>query len=92
MRVACLVLAVAPALLAAACAPASAPDAPPIAALHTRTCGKCHAPPPPGGHTRAELEDAFARHKKRAHLSADEWAQMIDYLAAPGSSAPRQTD
>jgi hypothetical protein len=78
--------------LAIACAPASSPDAPPIAALHTRTCGKCHAPPPPGSHTRAQLEAAFGRHKGRARLTPDEWQAMVDYLAAPDGSTERQKD
>jgi hypothetical protein len=68
-------------VLAAACAPASAPDAPPIAAVHSHKCGKCHAPPEPSSHSRAELADAFGRHKNRVHLSQDEWQAMIDYLA-----------
>jgi hypothetical protein len=68
---------------AAACAPASSPDASPIAALHTRECGRCHTPPAPKTHTRAELEDAFGRHRKRAHLTPEEWQAMVEYLAAP---------
>ncbi len=64
-----------------ACAPASAPDGPPIAAVHRHQCSKCHAPPPPGSHSREEFEDAFGRHHKRVHLTQDEWQAMIDYLA-----------
>jgi hypothetical protein len=78
---------------AAACAPAAAPDShsPPIAAVYTRQCGKCHAPPQPRNHTRAQLEAVFARHKERAHLTPDEWAQMIDYLAVhDGATAPQK--
>jgi Skp family chaperone for outer membrane proteins len=65
----------------AACAPASAPDGPPIAAVHTRRCGNCHTAPEPGSHTRASLEDAFGRHQRRVHLSQEEWQAMVDYLA-----------
>lgn len=68
--------------LATACAPAaSAPDGPPIAAVHRHQCGKCHAPPPPGSHSREELESAFGRHHKRVRLTDEEWQAMIDYLA-----------
>jgi Spy/CpxP family protein refolding chaperone len=79
-------LAVASALLlgalATACAPAAAaPDGPPIAAVHRHRCGKCHAPPPPGSHSREEFESAFGRHRKRVHLTDQEWQAMIDYLA-----------
>ena len=73
--VACLAL--------AGCAPAAAPSASPVAELHARRCGKCHAPPEPGSHSRAKLEDAFGRHGKRVNLSRQEWSAMVDYLAAP---------
>jgi hypothetical protein len=76
--------------LVVACAPASSPDAPPIAAVHAHRCGKCHAPPDPGSHTRAQLEVAFGRHRSRAHLTPEEWSAMIDYLAAPEAAAPRK--
>jgi hypothetical protein len=67
--------------LAAACAPAAAPDGLPIAAVHRHQCGKCHAPPPPGSHSREEFETAFGRHHKRVHLTQEEWQAMVDYLA-----------
>ena len=59
----------------------AAPDAPPIASLHTTRCGHCHVPPEPKTRSRAELETAFGRHKSRVHLSQDEWQAMIDFLA-----------
>lgn len=71
--------------LAAACAPAAAPDGPPIAAVHRHQCGRCHTPPEPGSHSRAEFESAFGRHHKRVHLSEEEWQAMIDYLAPPAN-------
>jgi hypothetical protein len=87
------------ALMVTACAPASgsaegvtAPEPTPIAALHTRACGKCHAPPEPRSHSRAQLEDVFGRHKSRAHLTKDEWAAMLDYLAAPDGATSAQKD
>jgi hypothetical protein len=78
--------------LVAACAPASSPDAPPIASLHAHRCGKCHAPPEPGTHTRAQLEDAFGRHKSRARLTPEEWSAMTDYLAVHDGAMTRQKD
>lgn len=85
MRAVAVVCAVLLGSLASACAPASAPDAPPIAAVHRQQCGKCHAPPQPGSHSREEFEDAFGRHQKRVHLTQEEWQAMIDYLAAPAN-------
>jgi hypothetical protein len=67
--------------LLVACTPASSPDAPAIATVHTQRCGNCHAPPEPRSHTRASLEDAFGRHHHRVHLSEGEWQAMLDYLA-----------
>jgi cytochrome c5 len=71
-----------------ACAPASPPTQPagpepPIAAVHRSKCGACHKLPAPGTRTRAHLEDAFARHRKRVRLSEDEWAALVDFLARP---------
>jgi cytochrome c5 len=81
MRAAAVLAAIVLCTLATACAPASAPDGPPIATVHRRQCGKCHTPPAPGSHTREEFENAFVRHHKRVRLSDDEWQAMIDYLA-----------
>jgi len=85
-------IAAACALFAAACAPAAAPDASPIATLHTRACGRCHAPPEPRSHSRAQLADAFGRHQSRTHLTKEEWAAMLDYLAAPDGATALQKD
>ena len=74
-------LALASFLLAGCAQQPVAPDAPPIAAVHTSRCGRCHVAPEPNTRTRAELESAFGRHKKRVHLSQDEWQAMIDFLA-----------
>ena len=62
----------------------------PIAAVHARQCGRCHAPPEPGAHSRASLEHAFVRHRRRVRLTEDEWAEMAAYLAGPeGPGAAR---
>ena len=61
-----------------------------VATIRTSKCGACHTPPQPGSRTRAHLEDAFTRHRKRVHLSNDQWAAMIDFLAvAEGATAQR---
>jgi hypothetical protein len=67
--------------LATACAPAAAPDGPPIATVHRHQCGRCHSPPSPRSHSREEFETAFGRHHKRVHLTDEEWQAMVDYLA-----------
>jgi hypothetical protein len=73
------------------CAQPASPDAPPIASLHRAQCGKCHRPPEPGSHSKAQLDDAFTRHQKRVRLTPDEWTAITNYLAAPdGSTAPQK--
>ena len=73
--------------VATACTPASetarapAPDVDPIAAVHVRKCGACHTLPQPGTRTRAYLEQALARHRKRVRLDELQWRAMVDYLA-----------
>jgi hypothetical protein len=57
-----------------------------VAAIHKRKCGACHVLPEPGSRTREHLEDAFTRHQRRVHLTADEWSAMVDYMAAPTPS------
>jgi hypothetical protein len=71
-------------LVTGACSPshASAPDAPPIAAVHRHQCGRCHTPPEPGALARERVESAALRHDKRVRLTRAEWTSMIDYLAA----------
>jgi hypothetical protein len=54
-----------------------------IATLHASKCGACHSAPAPKTRSREHLEDAFARHKKRVHLTREEWAELTDYLALP---------
>jgi hypothetical protein len=81
------------------CAPASPPvsattadgvgmapadgEGPPIADLHAHRCGACHTLPAPGTRSRAHLEDAVGRHRKRLRLTAEQWHAMVDYLASP---------
>lgn len=81
---------------ASACASeARAPDTagalPPIAEVHVGKCGACHSLPAPRTRLREHLEQAFARHHRRVHLTADEWSAMVDYLAAPGAAVAVQT-
>ena len=65
----------------------------PIAAVHTSKCGACHTRPAPGTRERAHLEEAFTRHKKRVHMTDEEWRAMVDYLAlAPADEPPAARD
>jgi hypothetical protein len=71
-----------------ACTPAmQTPDVPEgqrhVAEVHKAKCGNCHVRVEPGTRTQVELETAFARHRKRVHLTEQEWTQMIDYLSQP---------
>ena len=60
------------------------PDAPApsaIARIHKSRCGSCHLRVEPGERTRDQLDAAFTRHRKRVHLTEEQWGEMIDYLA-----------
>jgi len=74
----------------ASCTPAmQAPEVPEtqkhVAEVHRAKCGNCHVRVVPGTHTQAELETALTRHRKRVHLSEEEWNQLVSYLAQPSS-------
>ena len=68
---------------------ASSPTAtePQIAEEWRAKCGNCHRRVEPGTHTRAELEDAWKRHKTRTHLSDEQWAELTDFLASTPATA-----
>jgi hypothetical protein len=57
-----------------------------VADVHRAKCGSCHVRVEPGTRTQAELETALARHRKRVHLTEEEWTQMIEYLSQPPQS------
>lgn len=63
-----------------------------VAAIRSSKCGVCHSPPKPGSRTRAHLEDAFTRHRTRVHLSNDQWAAMIDFLAGAETATAQRTN
>jgi Fe2+ transport system protein FeoA len=63
----------------------------PIAEVHAEKCGACHSLPAPRTRSREYLEQAFSRHHRRVHLTPDEWAAMVDYLAASGGAVAVQT-
>ena len=69
----------------ASSAPAGADQA--IASMHVSKCGACHTLPSPQTRTRRHLEEAFTRHKRRVHLTTEEWEAMVDYLAMPPEGA-----
>jgi hypothetical protein len=88
-----VLLALAAPLLVVACGGAEprselAASRPPIAGVHARRCGACHAPPEPGTRTRDALDAAFGRHRSqnRVRLSPAEWTEMVDFLAQPQNS------
>jgi hypothetical protein len=70
---------------AAATDAATPPGAGDIASVHHRKCGKCHARPEPHSRERETLVAVFARHRSRAHLTADQWEAMIDFMSTPGA-------
>jgi hypothetical protein len=60
---------------------------PAIAQIHRSRCGACHKRVEPGERTREEFESAFVRHRKRVHLSEEQWGELVDYLA-PAPAVP----
>ena len=61
-----------------------------IAALHRRKCGNCHTRVEPGALPRAAIEAAMLRHRRRAKLTEEQWAELVEFLSrAPGE--PRHT-
>ena len=56
-----------------------------VAEVHRAKCGNCHVRVEPQTRSRAMLEDALTRHRKRVHLSDDEWTELIEYLAPPST-------
>jgi hypothetical protein len=79
-----------------ACVAATPPDGttPPaekaIATIHASRCGACHTPPDPRTRTRAYVEEALSRHRKRVRLSSEGWTEMTNYLAIPEGKTARQ--
>jgi hypothetical protein len=93
MRTIAITLVLAAAAVACNAPEAQVPDgARAVATVHTAKCGNCHVPPEPRSRTRAHLEDAFTRHKTRVHLSDDQWAAMVDYLAGPQGATAQRTN
>ena len=75
---------------AIACAPAVSAEPVPeplqhVAEVHKAKCGNCHVRVEPRTRTREALGEALLRHKKRVHLTDEEWSTMIEYLARPAS-------
>jgi hypothetical protein len=52
-----------------------------ISRVHKARCGSCHVRVEPGERSRQELETAFTRHRRRVHLSEEQWGEMVEYLA-----------
>jgi hypothetical protein len=92
LAVAVMAAAFGPAFGCGSAAPPARADEPEesIAVVHVSRCGGCHRLPDPKTRTREHLEDALSRHRKRVHLTSEEWAQMIDYLAMPEGKTARQ--
>lgn len=62
-----------------------------VVAIHRSKCGACHTPVEPGSVPRVEVSAALQRHRKRAKLSEQEWADMVEYLSSDGALFPRRS-
>ncbi len=54
---------------------------PPIAKLWRARCGACHVRVEPRSRSRAVIDAALSRHRKRVRLTEEQWAQLADFLA-----------
>ena len=64
---------------------------PPTERLRRSKCGACHIAPAAASLPRKELEAALTKHEKRVPLTAEEKAELIDYLAVkpPSDGEPK---
>ena len=62
-----------------------------VVAIHRSKCGACHTPVEPGSTPRAEVAAALQRHRPRAKLTEQEWADMVEYLSSDGALFPRRS-
>lgn len=53
-----------------------------VSQIHRARCGACHTRVEPKTRTRAQLEAAFVRHRRRVRMTEEEWGRMVDYLAS----------
>ena len=88
-----LLLVTTSALVAFACGPAAPaasvePRFAEVAAIHHSKCGACHKRVEPGQRTRAQLEEALKPHRRRVPMSEENWALLVDYLAADTAPSP----
>jgi hypothetical protein len=61
-----------------------------IATVHRRKCGSCHTRVEPGAFPRPTIEAAMLRHRRRAKLTEEQWAELVEFLSA-SPATPRQT-
>ena len=54
-----------------------------IGRFHKARCGACHQRVEPGERSRAYLERALTRHRKRVRASEAQWAELVEYLSTP---------
>ncbi|MFO0668789.1 MAG: hypothetical protein U0235_04045 [Polyangiaceae bacterium] len=81
--VAITILAAAVVACGGASSPARTAPEPPIARAWKNRCGACHTRVEPGTRSRAELEEALSRHRKRVKLHESEWRELVAFLARP---------
>jgi hypothetical protein len=73
-------------------APASPPDASATVALYRSRCGACHRPVAPGSEPRDKLHEALLQHRKRTHLTEQQWGAIEAFLAPPAPAQPGAAD
>jgi mono/diheme cytochrome c family protein len=60
-------------------------DATPVVVIYRNRCGSCHRPVAPGSEPSDKLHAALLLHRKRCHLSEQQWAGIEAFLAPPAA-------
>jgi hypothetical protein len=57
----------------------------PAQSLWMHRCGSCHERVEPGQYTHEELTEPLMDHRKRVRLSAQQWEELMAFLARPST-------
>ena len=58
-------------------------------AIYITTCTRCHSPEPVAGYTLAEWRETLPRMSERSKLTAEESAELLDYVTITLRAMPK---